>query len=222
VGRVRTCELETPVAEDYEALNAAHTASETDSFTAYRYAQFVSHLGNATRILDVGCNTGRGGVVLRQVNRSAHIEGLEMVAARAALVPAGVYDAVTVGDLAEIAGKGSQFDALVMGELIEHVPYPALEDFISLAATVLSPGGRVLLTTPNPHYLFLRWRGGSILGGAHVSVHCPIALTELLNHRGFRVIRVEGSGRVSRVVGVRFPLRVYGSFMLIAERRATG
>jgi hypothetical protein len=105
-----------------------------------------------------------------------------------------------------------------MGELIEHVPYPALDDFLSSAATVLSQGGRILLTTPNPHYLFLRWRGGSVLGGPHVSVHCPVALTELLNHRGFRVVRVEGTGRVSRAVGVRFPLGVYGSFMLIAER----
>jgi hypothetical protein len=107
------------------------------------------------------------------------------------------------------------------GELIEHVPYAALKDFISSAARVLSQGGRILLTTPNPHYLFLRWRRGSVLGGAHVSVHCPAALTELMNHRGFRVVRVEGTGRMSRAVGVRFPLEVYGSFMLIAERRTS-
>ena len=110
----------------------------------------------------------------------------------------------------------AQFDALVMGELIEHVPYPVLEEFISSTARVLSQGGRVLLTTPNPHYLFLRWRGGSVLGGAHVSVHCPAALTELPNHRGFRVVRVEGTGRMSRAIGVRFPLSFYGSFVHIA------
>lgn len=61
VGRARTYTLETRVDEDYEALNAAQTASETFSFTAYRYAQFARHLGSAMRILDVGCNTGRGG-----------------------------------------------------------------------------------------------------------------------------------------------------------------
>ena len=88
-----------------------------------------------------------------------------MLAARAALVPAGVYDAVTVGDLTTIAGAGAQFDVLVMGELIEHVPYAALKDFISSAARVLFQGGRILLTTPNPHYLFLAWRRGSVLGG---------------------------------------------------------
>jgi hypothetical protein len=141
-----------------------------------------------------------------------------MLAPRAAVVPEVVYDAVMVGDPATIAGAGGAVRCSRIGELIEHVPYPALEGFISSAARVLSQGGRILLTTPNPHYLFLRWRGGSVLGGAHVSVHCPVALTELLNHRGFRVVRVEGTGRVSRAIGVRFPLRVYGSFMLIAER----
>ena len=109
--------------------------------------------------------------------------------------------------LATIAGAGAQFDALVMGELIEHV-YAALEDFTSSAARVLPRGGDILLTTPNPHYLFLRWRRGSVLGGAHVSVHCPAALTELMDHRGFRVVRVEGTGRMSRAVEVRFSLRV--------------
>ena len=205
------------MAEDYEGLNTAQTASETDSFTPARYSQFARHLEGATRILDVGCNTGRGGRVLRQANPSAHIEGLEMLAARAALVPAGTYDAVWVGDLATICDAGKRFDALVMGELIEHVPYRALEDFISSAARALSPGGRLLLTTPNPHYLFLRWRGGSVLGGAHVSVHCPAALSELLNHSGFRVARIEGTGRVSRLIGVRLPLPLYGSYMLIAD-----
>ena len=155
--------------------------------------------------------------MLRRANPCAHIEGLEFVSARSAVVPAGIYDRVTVGDLATIDVE-ARFDALVMGELIEHVPYPALEQFIASAARLLAPGGQFLLTTPNPHYLLLRWRGGSVLGGTHVSVHCPAALSELLNHRGFRVVRVEGSGRISRVVGVNFPLSVYGSFMLIAER----
>jgi len=189
-----------------------------DRFTPFRYARFAHHLGDAHRILDVGCSDGRGGAVLRRTRPSAHLAGVEILEPRAAHVP-DVYDDVTVGDLATIAARGEQFDALVMGEVIEHIGYGALEGFLANAATVLVPGGRILLTTPNPHYLFLRWRGGSVLGGAHVSVHCPAALTELLEHRGFRVLEVEGTGRVSRVIGTRCWLSLYGSYLLIAERR---
>ena len=104
------------MAEDYEAVNVALTASETDFSTSlYRHAQFARHFGSAMRILDVGCNNGRGGVVLRQAKPSAHIEGLEMLAARAALVSAGVYEAVMVGHPATIVGARAQFDALVRG-----------------------------------------------------------------------------------------------------------
>jgi predicted TPR repeat methyltransferase len=208
--------------DDYLALNEAQTISEVDSFTPHRYAQFARHLrdlGSAPRILDVGCNTGRGGRVLRTALPSAHLEGLELVPGRAERV-ADVYDAVTVGDLATLVVPEPRFDALVMGELIEHVPYTALEQLLASTAALLVPGGRVLLTTPNPHAVRLRMRRGTVLGGSHVSVHCPAALSELMNHRGFRVVRVEGSGRALRIVGVRFPLSLYGSYLLIAERRA--
>ena len=99
------------------------------------------------------------------------------------------------------------------------MPYAALEDFISSAARILSQGGRVLRTTPNPCYRLLRRGGGSVLGGAYVRVHCPAARTKLLNYRGSRVARGEEVGRVSRAVEVRFALVTYGSFVLIAERR---
>ena len=58
-----------------------------------------------------------------------------MLAARAAAVPEGVFDAVTVGSLATISGAAAKFDAL--------------EQFISSAARYY-PGSRFLLTTPNP------------------------------------------------------------------------
>ena len=205
------------MATDYAALNAAKVY-DVDAFTKRRYAQFARHIASAYRILDAGCGSGDGGAVLRRTNPSAHIEGLELVSARRAAIPAGIYNAVTVGDLATIETE-SRFDVVVMGELIEHVPFTSLEQLVASAANVLTPGGRILLTTPNPHYMLLRWRGGSILGGAHVSAHCPAVLSELLNHRGFGVTRVEGSGRVSQVIGVRFPLAVYGSYMIVAERR---
>ena len=48
------------------SANKGQTVSESDTFTFDRYNQFSRHLPlECVRILDVGCNTGRGGEVLK-------------------------------------------------------------------------------------------------------------------------------------------------------------
>jgi hypothetical protein len=43
-------------------LNRAQEISEVDTFTESRYRQFVRRFQDHTQtVLDVGCNTGRGG-----------------------------------------------------------------------------------------------------------------------------------------------------------------
>ena len=112
-----------------------------------------------------------------------------------------------------------RYDAVLAGEVIEHVPYDSLEAFLTAIRAVLRPGGLFLLTTPNPHYLLLQRRaGGSVLGEWHVSVHCPVALEQYLRHLGFAVEAVRGTGRVSTLMGGRFPLCVYGSYLVKARR----
>lgn len=200
------------------AANRAQAVAETDSFTLDRYRQMAGYLAPGSRILDVGSNTGRGGAVLRECVPSAEIVGVEMVPERAAQAPPGIYASVHVCPLEELRDSG-RFDAIVMGELLEHIPYTSIESFLLATLGLLRDGGRVVLTTPNPHYLLLRRRsGGTVLGGAHVSVHCPTALTQLLRHHGFEVECVRGSGKISRALGTRFPRFMYGSYLLVARR----
>jgi predicted TPR repeat methyltransferase len=78
---------------NYEEINEAQTVSETDPFTIERYQQFYQHLPISTKIiLDVGCNTGRGGSVLRNLNKDLHIIGLDCLESRLEKIPPGIYD----------------------------------------------------------------------------------------------------------------------------------
>jgi 2-polyprenyl-3-methyl-5-hydroxy-6-metoxy-1,4-benzoquinol methylase len=105
-----------------------------------------------------------------------------------------------------------------MGEVIEHVPLDAIDAVLDAAKRLLRPDGLILLTTPNPHYLLLRLRsGGTVLGGAHVSLHCPKALSQYLRYVGFVVEVLAGSGRVSARVGTRLPMFAYGSYLIVAR-----
>ena len=50
------------IKQSYEQLNTLHSYSEIEPFTIQRYHQFFKYLPKTTKILlDVGCNTGRGG-----------------------------------------------------------------------------------------------------------------------------------------------------------------
>ena len=182
-----------------ERLNREQVVSESDPFTAGRYQQFAKELPASTsRILDVGCNTGRGGSELRKAFPSAQIYGLDLVPERLKKIAPGIYDHLATGFLQDYQPPDGPHDAVLMGELIEHVPWEELDALLQRGpGKYFCPGGRLLLTTPNPHYFLLRIRsGGSVLGGPHVSVHCPTALTQYLTYVGFQVDAVSRAAAV--------------------------
>ena len=205
---------------DLFALNAAQIESETDPFTVSRYRQFSRWIApSARRILDVGCNTGRGGLILKLKMPSAQIIGLDLLQARLDELPKSAYDAAICGSATSIPCEDGAFDAVVAGEFIEHLRGPDVFAFVHEAFRVLRIGGVLVLTTPNPGDIKRRLRGRSVLGGSHVSQHHPRELALQLRMAGFGVVNVRGSGKVSSYLGTRFPLlSLYGSFLIAARK----
>lgn len=102
------------------------------------------------RIADIGCG---GGLVSEPLARlGASVTGIDpaeenVAAARAHAAESGLtidYRAARVEDL---AAEGAQFDGVIALEVVEHVPdVPA---FIRVCASILRPGGLILLSTIN-------------------------------------------------------------------------
>jgi 2-polyprenyl-3-methyl-5-hydroxy-6-metoxy-1,4-benzoquinol methylase len=205
------------MAYDIERINREQSDSEVDPFTEGRYRQFARHLdsGFTGEVLDVGCNTGRGGRAFRAAVSSVTVDGVELLKERIDRIPAGIYRKVYQGLLGDVPDEAGPYDALLMGELIEHVPFAELDDLIVQSTRLLDRGGRLLVTTPNPHRLRSR---GTSLGGAHVSVHCAVALKQYLTWKGWEVKTVSGSGKLSGLIGEKLPLPVYGSYLLVARK----
>jgi len=209
------------VRNELERINRAQSCSEVDPFTEGRYRQFARHLGSGFtgQALDVGCNTGRGGQAFLTAASNVTLDGVELLADRIERIPAGVYGRVYRGLLGDVPEDAGPYDVLLMGELIEHVPFGALDDLIEQSTRLLARGGRLLLTTPNPHYALLRRRcGGTVLGGAHVSVHCPAALRQYLEWKGLEVEAITGSGRKTGLLGEKFPMALYSQYLLVARK----
>jgi SAM-dependent methyltransferase len=205
--------------KSYEAINLLQPESESDPFTEERYHQFYRHFPSKARtVLDIGCNTGRGGRVLKELNHNLHIYGLDAVKDRVNRLPVDAYESGVHGYSTHIPNDDGIYDVVVAGEFIEHIYQSDVDQTLGEIFRVLKVGGRLLLTTPNPSDIKRKWRGESILGGSHVSQHFHDAFALKLRMSGFSRVKIEGSGKVTRYLGTKFPLFVYGSYLAMGDK----
>lgn len=201
-------------------LNRAQQQSETDRFTVRRYQQFVRHFPPNTRdVLDVGCNTGRGGSVMKALVPALRLTGIDCVPERVAALDPLVYAENICGSADKIPLASDSFDAVVSGEFLQALPPDVVDGTLCEFFRLLKPKAVLVLTTPNPYYLRNKLNGGSVLGGAHLSQHYPENLRRRLRDIGFSGVKVRGSGYVSSIIGERFPFcSVYGSYLVRARK----
>lgn len=122
---------------------------------------------------------------LAQVANS--LEGLDLYEAGVEYLKKLGYQ-VVVGN-AEHFDIGKKYDVIVAGDLIEHLE--DLRGFLSSCRSHLRPGGRLLLSTPNPWY----WRnvvkalvfGRVSANPEHTLWMCPTVLRQLLARHNMKI-----------------------------------
>lgn len=206
----------------YSSLNSKQTVAEIDPFTIERYAQFSRHFKPGTRtVLDIGCANGRGGAVLKEKCPDISLHGLDVVAERIAQIEKlKLYDKLYVASATQIPVEDNVFDVVVAGEFIEHIAPDDVDNVLKELYRVLSRGGTLFLTTPNPDAFLIKLGRDSVMKDpAHLSLMKAVDLKNRLNSLGFRNIVIKGSGKASRFLGEKFPLfSVYGSYFISGEK----
>lgn len=89
-----------------------------------------------------------------------------------------------------------QADTVVAGELIEHIANPG--QLLDACRSHLRPGGRLVLTTPNPWGIPVLRRllaGTQGVNDEHVAWYGPTVLTQLLGRYGFTIECIETTRR---------------------------
>jgi 2-polyprenyl-3-methyl-5-hydroxy-6-metoxy-1,4-benzoquinol methylase len=184
-----------------------YSAEKADSADAYLWPPVLrdlSSLPEGSRVLDAGC--GNGFFANHLQNRGFDVVGLDSeesgITHARRLCPnlrfevASVYD-----DLASLFG--TQFDAVVSLEVIEHLIDPRA--FVARVRECLRPGGKFILSTPYHGYLknlliALCGRFDAHVDplwiGGHVKFWSRKTLTALLNEQGFQVDSFIGAGRL--------------------------
>ncbi|MCX8502105.1 MAG: class I SAM-dependent methyltransferase [Alphaproteobacteria bacterium] len=141
------------------------------------------------RILDVGCNQGRGMVQFRR-SGFADVEGLDInpvAAAQAASLGFTVFSGPVMNFFPE-----QRFDVVVLANVLEHCPIPMTT--LSNVARLVKPEGEVWLSVPNADS---HWR--RLFGRAWINWHPPFhiafygrsSLQAILAETGFEVVDIK-------------------------------
>jgi 2-polyprenyl-6-hydroxyphenyl methylase/3-demethylubiquinone-9 3-methyltransferase len=146
-------------------------------------------------ILDIGCG---GGLVAEPLARlGARVTGIDPAAENIAAARAHAQGAVVdvtykVATAEEVAGEGAQFDAVLLLEVIEHVPdVPA---FLARVAPLVRPGGVLILSTLNRT---LKAYALAILGAEFILRWLPVG-----THQWERFVKPEELASALRSAGL--------------------
>jgi 2-polyprenyl-3-methyl-5-hydroxy-6-metoxy-1,4-benzoquinol methylase len=143
-------------------------------------------------VLEVGSAAGDLMVPLR--NAGFRVTGVELSDYAATIAREQHHLDVHTGTLADAPLDGRSFDAVIMRNVIEHVPDPKGD--LERAATLLRPGGVLILRTDNVASLDARlfrslWYGYDF--PRHLTLFSPATITAYVESVGLEVTRVQYS-----------------------------
>lgn len=202
-------------------INKQQIISESDTFTPLRYRLFLKYLYPSHKtLLDFGCNTGRGGVVLKSFRSDLILTGADIVSERLESIPTNIYYEIVDLSLSPFSDIISNFDAIVSGEVVEHIPFTDLINYLRLFYDRLNTDGLLLLTTPNPDSFLVKLGRDSVLtDSAHINIMSRDFLQTILEKIGFKNIIIKGCGKATKYFGDNFPIfNIYGSYLVIAHK----
>ena len=151
----------------------------------------LSHLEGhveGRRLLDLGCWVGF--LLAEARDRGWDVRGVEPSEFASAFARDRLGLEVVTGDLLDVALPEGEFDAVVMGDVIEHLPDPGAA--LRRVATLLAPGGALCLMVPDAGSRLARALGARwwSVSPTHVEYFTRASLRRLLERQGFRVLEV--------------------------------
>jgi SAM-dependent methyltransferase len=174
------------------ALYAEHHRERRDNgefvFVPERIPFFVAAIGSpGRRVLDIGC---RSGALTQHFVPGNDVVGLDVDPVALERAAARGITPVRANVEEPLPFETASFDAVVLGEILEHVRHPA--ELVAEARRVLRPGGVLVGSVPNAfrlqnRLLFLAGREPED-DPTHLHMYSPAAVRRLL--AGFEGVRL--------------------------------
>lgn len=125
------------------------------------------------------------------------------------------YSGFICGNVYDLPGPVGEmkFDTLIAGEILEHVENPVL--FLQKCKTVIKHGGRLILSTPNPHNLYefffnITLNKKYMFAADHVTLYPQRYLIRIIENAGFKNVRLYSGGINVPFAGKGIPFPWFG------------
>jgi SAM-dependent methyltransferase len=139
---------------------------------------------NGKHLLDIGCGSG---AFLRSAQSRGYIPyGMDMSSRAVEIVQKQYGILMRQGGIGQDVWQDQRFDFVTMFHVLEHLPNPRLG--LKYAASLLKPGGTLIIQVPNIRSMQARFFGARWYGievPRHVINFSPKALSLLLQEMGF-------------------------------------
>jgi SAM-dependent methyltransferase len=179
------------LSDRYERHHRERRAEGEFVFVPERIPLFQAAIGRGKRVLDLGC---RSGALTRHFLDGNEVFGLDVDRAALARAEALGIQPVLASVEEPLPFEDASFDAVVAGELFEHLQFP--DALVAEIRRVLRPGGVIVGSVPNAFRL--KGRLTFLLGRppeddpTHLRMFSPAAMGELL--AGFEDVRLSFVG----------------------------
>ena len=162
----------------------------SNRFYAILARRYGKHGG---RLLEIGSGMGH---LVGQLEDTFHTYGMDLnhwaVEQSKAVVDKSPMQTASAEELPFADGS---FDVVIIKHIVEHLPNP--EKAIAEIGRVVSPGGVLILSTPNLDSLLKPWKGDRWIGyqdPTHISLHAPATWLGWIKSSGFYLLRVFADG----------------------------
>ena len=181
----------TDLSERYEEHHRTRRDEGDFVFVPERIPLFRDAIGRGKRVLDLGC---RSGALTRHFLDGNSVVGLDVDAAALEKAAALGIEPLQADVEQPLPLEDSSFDAVVAGELLEHLRFP--DALLAEIRRVLRPGGVLVGSVPNAFRVqsrlrFLRGRSPED-DPTHLRMFSPAALRVLL--AGFEEVQLSYVG----------------------------
>jgi SAM-dependent methyltransferase len=169
-------------------------------FVPERIPLFVEAIGQGKRVLDLGC---RSGALTKHFLEGNSVVGLDVDASALEKAAALGIEPVQANVEEPLPFDEATFDAVVAGELFEHLQFP--DALVAEIRRVLRPGGTLVGSVPNAFRMqsrlrFLRGRPPED-DPTHLRMFSPHAVRALLG--AFDAVRIDFAGGRYRRMSAR-------------------